>query len=137
VYTAATGSPYTGSTSTVEPLTIYQGPSVTSVSPTNGATGVNKNNLSIVITFNEALDPTTINSLTILLVDSSGNTVNATVSYDPTTHAVTIKPSNQLSNKSTYQVVVKGGSGGVKDTARNQLVGNQPNGDFDSTFTTN
>ena len=71
-----------------------------------------------------------------MLVDPSGNIVNATVSYDSATHAVTINPSKKLMNRTTYRIVVKGGSGGVKDTAGNQLRGNQSNGDFVSTFQT-
>jgi len=105
-------------------------PSVTSVEPANGATGVSPTAV-IRVNFNEALDAATINSSTIVLYNSTANPVPAVVSYNPSTHSAVLQPSGALFGLQTYTVGVQGGSAGVKDFAGNPLANN-----FISTFTT-
>ncbi len=102
-------------------------PSVKSVSPFAGASGV-PTNTSATVTFNEAVDSTTINTTTILLRDSSGDSVAATVSYSAGTYTATLTPSSTLPYSSTYTGVVKAG---VKDIA-----GNATTSDYTWSFTT-
>lgn len=88
-------------------------PTVTSVSPANGATGVQVG-ASISVTFSEAMDPTTLSNTSMSVAGSTG-----TVSYSGTTARFT--PSVQLAVSTPYEVIVKGGGSGVKDAAGNPM----------------
>ena len=105
-------------------------PTVTSVTPANNSTGVS---LSTTITavFSEPMTAATISGTTFLLVDSSGNSVPNTVTYNASTASATLTPSVVLSPATTYTVTVKGGSGGVQDS-----FGNTMPADFSSSFST-
>lgn len=105
-------------------------PTVSSVSPANGATGVSVAALAIV-TFSEAMDASTISTSTIELRDASNALVTATVSYDSVTRTATLTPSGVLANGAVHTVTVKSGAGGVKDAAGNPLAST-----FTSSFTT-
>jgi PKD repeat protein len=107
-------------------------PTVTGVSPANGATGVAVGG-SVQVTFSEALDPTTVSASTVQLLGPSGAAVAATVSYNATTFTATLTPSAALGYSTAYTVLVHGGTMApvVKDTAGNALAAN-----FSSTFTT-
>ncbi len=76
-------------------------PAVKSVSPPAGASGV-FTNTSVIVTFNEPVDPTTINTNTILLRDSSGTAVPATVTYDGSLKTATLTPTSVLPYSSTF-----------------------------------
>ena len=103
-------------------------PTVTAVSPANGATAVNPNT-AVSITFSEAMDASTINGTTISLkLTSSGASVTGTVAYNTTTHIATFTPATALANSANYTVTV---TTGVKD-----LAGNAMSAAFQSTFTT-
>jgi hypothetical protein len=65
------------------------------------------------------------------LRNASNAVVTATVVYNAATNTVTVTPSASLANSTTYTVVVKSGSAGVKDVAGNALVS-----DVTSSFTT-
>ena len=91
-------------------------PTVTSVTPTNGATDV-ATTVAPQIVFSEAMDAATINATTVRLLDG-GSTVAATVSYNAATRTATLTPTASLSNLKTYTVSV---TGGVKDLAGNAL----------------
>src|SRR5262249_4276509 len=95
-----------------------------------GATGVDPAAV-VTVTFTEAMDPTTINSSTFLLLDGSNNPVAASVSYSSATFTATLTPASSLSTLTTYTAVVKGGATGVKDAA-----GNAMTADFRWSFTT-
>jgi len=97
-------------------------PSVIATTPAAGATGVSSTT-AITITFDRALDPTTINSSTFVLKDSAGNVVAATVTYNASTNTVTLTPTARLNLASTYNVFVFGGSSGprVRDQYGNYL----------------
>ena len=90
-------------------------PTVSSVSPTDGATGV-ATDAVVTVTFSEGMDPATINTTTITL-----NGVAATVSYESGTNTATLTPSAPLDNSTTYTASVLGGTGGVTDLAGNEL----------------
>jgi hypothetical protein len=107
-------------------------PTVTSVSPANGATGVSTTG-SVTVTFSEAVDPTTVTTSTIQLTNGSGQAVAATVSYSSSTDTATLTPSSTLANGTTYSLVVHGGTSGsvIKDLSGNPLAAN-----YTETFTT-
>jgi hypothetical protein len=107
-------------------------PTVTSVAPAAGATGLSVNSV-VAVTFSEAMDGSTLNSSTMQLRDAAGTLVPASVSYDPASHIGTIAPSAPLGSLATYNVTVRGGSGasGVVDVAGNRLAA-----DFTSSFAT-
>lgn len=80
------------------------------------------------LTFQRALDPTSVTAATVRLVNGkTGATVNAVRSYDATTRTVTIKPTTSLPGNTPFRIVVSG----VRDTA-----GATQAEAFDSTFRT-
>jgi subtilisin family serine protease len=97
-------------------------PTVSSVSPADGSYNAARNT-SVTATFSEAMDPKTLTTSTVTLVNHYGGTtpISATVSYDEASKKVTLKPSANLSSYTYYRVTVKGGAGGVKDLAGNPL----------------
>src|SRR5258708_28830480 len=101
-------------------------PSVSSVSPANGASGVAVTS-SIVLTFNEAVDPTTVNNGTIPISVSGYGGVLAG-SYTVNGAVVTFTPLSPLPGSATIQVQVN--FNGVAD-----LSGNLSNS-YSSQFTT-
>jgi len=105
-------------------------PTVSSVTPANGATGVLVGS-TINAVFNEAMDASTINSSTIELRNSSSVLVPGTISYNAGTRTVMITPSAALANAQVYTATIKSGSAGVKDAAANALAA-----DFIWSFTT-
>ena len=103
-------------------------PTVTAVSPTNGASGVAVNS-AVAVTFSEAMDPTTINGTTFTVkVTSSSAAVAGSISYNSTTHVATFTPTTSLTVGTGYTVTV---TIGVKDLAQNAMAAQ-----FTSTFTT-
>jgi large repetitive protein len=101
-------------------------PSVSSVSPGNGTTGVSVNS-SIALTFNEAIDPTTVNSSAVQ-VSVSGFSGQLAGSYSSSGNTVTFTPLSPLPGSATIQVQVN--FNGVADFS-----GNLSNSFF-SSFTT-
>jgi hypothetical protein len=95
-------------------------PTVTGVSPANGATGVSSG-ANVTATFSEPLNASTVNSSTVELRGPGGALVSAAVSYDPTTRTATLDPAATLANTTQYTATVKGGASGVKDSAGNAL----------------
>jgi hypothetical protein len=79
-------------------------PLVVSTSPASNATGVAQQ-LTISITFNEPLDPGTINPATITFSDRS-HTLPASAAYVPGSATVTLLPNGVLEPGSTYAVTV-------------------------------
>jgi hypothetical protein len=103
-----------------------QPPTVSSVSPTAGATVAG--NSVVNITFSEAMDPTTINATNITLRVTGGAAVAGAVTYNTTTHVATFTPSAALTVPQDYTITV---TTGVKDVAGNALASA-----FTSTFKT-
>jgi hypothetical protein len=105
-------------------------PTVSSVTPVNGTTGVLVSATPSAI-FNEAMDATTINGSTIELRNASNTLITATVSYNAGTKTATLTPSAALTNSTVYTAKVKSGASGVKDAAGNALAS-----DYNWSFTT-
>ena len=102
-------------------------PTVIAVSPVNNATNV-ATNTTVRVTFSEPMDPTTINTTTISLRNTSTSAViAATVAYNPATDVATLTPTGPLSNSTNYTLTV---TTGVKDIA-----GNAMTSPFTSSFT--
>jgi hypothetical protein len=93
-------------------------PVVTGFSPANGASNVSPTS-AMTVTFNTAMDQSTINGTNIQLLDPGRNLVSAVVSYNSATFTATLQPLSQLANGATYTVVVRGG--GVRNTAGTAL----------------
>lgn len=105
-------------------------PEVTSVVPADGATETPVGT-DVSVTFNEAMDGSTIDTTTVELRDPSDNLMDAAVSYDAGTQTALLNPTADLALATTYTVRVVGGAGGVTDVAGNPLTT-----DYTSTFTT-
>jgi hypothetical protein len=96
-------------------------PLITSVSPASTATGVSLN-ATVSAIFNEAINPATINNSTVELRNTVSNAlITATVSYNASSHTVTLTPSSAFTNSTSYTAKIKGGTSGVKDVAGNPL----------------
>jgi Domain of unknown function (DUF4082)/Bacterial Ig-like domain/G8 domain/IPT/TIG domain/Viral BACON domain/Putative binding domain, N-terminal len=95
-------------------------PTVTSVAPANGATGVGTTAM-VMATFSEAMNASTITTGTFVLRNPSNAVVAATVSYNASTRVATLDPSQPLSGSTTYTATITGSSAGVKDAAGNPL----------------
>jgi len=97
-------------------------PTIVSSSPAAGATGVSAFT-KVLLTFNEAMNPSTISTSTIELRTAGNALVPATVTYGVTTLTATLTPTAALTPSSTYTVIVKGGASGsrVQDLAGNSL----------------
>ncbi|MGA7795797.1 MAG: DUF4082 domain-containing protein [Candidatus Acidiferrales bacterium] len=104
------------------PTTVV-GPSVVTVSPANGATGVvaGLSVTNVTATFSESMNVSTLNSNTFQL-SAGGTTVPATVSFNSSTLTATLVPTQPLAYSTTYTATVVGGSNGVRDTNGNPLV---------------
>jgi len=76
-------------------------PTVTSVTPPNGQTGVNRT-YHPTATFSVAMDATTITTSSFTLKDPAGTQVAATVSYSSATLTATITPNTSLQSLTTY-----------------------------------
>jgi PKD repeat protein len=107
-------------------------PTVSTVTPAVGATGVGVT-APVIVTFSEAIDPTTINTGSIELHDPNNAVVAASVTYNASTKTATLTPTAALANSATYTILVKGGAADprVKDLAGNALAAN-----FTASFTT-
>ena len=96
-------------------------PTVSGVTPADGATGValSENTTS---TFSEDIDASTLTSSTFILTKQGAvQPVAAQVGYDPASRKATLDPAADLEAGATYTATVKGGSAGVKDAAGNAL----------------
>jgi hypothetical protein len=105
-------------------------PTVTTVTPTNGATGVGTGT-NVTAIFSEAMNASTITTTTFQLRNPSNTLISATVSYNASARRATLNPATNLARGTTYTARVVGGSAGVKDVA-----GNAMTTDFTWSFTT-
>jgi hypothetical protein len=94
-------------------------PTVTSVSPSDGATAVNAG-VTPTATFSEAMNPATITTATVQL-SGPGGAVPASVSYDAAAGRAVLTPNGGLTDSTTYTMTVRGGAAGVADAANNRL----------------
>jgi hypothetical protein len=93
-------------------------PTVTGMTPANGATGVSRTT-AVTAAFGEPIDGATLTTSSFVLRDAAGGAVGATVNYDTANGIGTLTPSAPLAASTTYTVTVTA----VKDLAGNQLAG--------------
>jgi hypothetical protein len=108
-------------------------PTVTEVTPGNGATGVAAG-VAVTATFSVPMDPATITASSFILANPAGASVPATVAYDATTRKATLTPSAPLTAAVTYTARLRGdssGSGAILDAQGTPL-----STDLTWTFTT-
>ncbi len=106
-------------------------PAVISTQPAANASGVIPAS-PIKVTFNEAMNSTTIDGTSNLeLRDSSSNLVPAIIGYSALDRSASITPANPLAFNTVYTAKVIGGVNGVKDISGNALVS-----DYTWSFTT-
>ena len=110
--------------------TASSGPTVNSVTPSAGATGVNVGAV-ITATFNEMMEPSTVNTSTFELRDATGALVPASVLVGGETPTVSLMPSSPLAHATTYTATVKGGASGVQS-----LTGSSMTTNYSWSFTT-
>lgn len=115
-----------------EPPVDNEPPTVLSVSPASGALNVTTGS-NVMVTFNEAIDPTSIGPGTLELRDASSLLVPATVSFNAATRTATLNPGSDLDEAASYTVTVRGG---VADPRVRDLAGNGLANDFVWSFTT-
>ncbi len=93
-------------------------PTVSSVSPSDGATGTSTNAV-IHAVFSEAVDPATITASTVTLRRTGVSaTVDASIAYDAATRSVTITPVDGLQSGATYVATL---TTGIADPAHNGI----------------
>src|SRR5258706_3048304 len=112
------------------PLYDLTPPTVLSVSPANGATGISVN-ADVTALLSEEMLPSSINTSTVELRNASGILIPAAVSYNIYTRVIKLDPTSALANSATYRATIKGGYYGVRDEAGNPLPSN-----YTWTFTT-
>ena len=93
-------------------------PTVSSVSPANGATDVSLGT-GVSATFSEPISLASVTGTSFVLRDGGGSAVAASVSASGST--ATLQPSASLRAGTTYTATLVGGSAGIKDTAGNAL----------------
>lgn len=103
-------------------------PSVVSVNPTNGRTGISPGT-AVVLTFNEAIDPTSVSSSTVpISVNGVGGVVAGGYALDSSGTVLTFTPVSPFPGNATISVTVN--YHGVLDLSGNKSPG------FGSSFTT-
>lgn len=96
-------------------------PLVTSTSPSAGQTGVSTFS-TVIATFSELLDPTSVNSSTFLVsVTATGVPVGGTVSFNASSQQAIFIPSSTLGANTSYTVTL---TTGMKDIAGNPMSAN-------------
>jgi|GEM_PF-522117 len=105
-------------------------PVITSVLPVNGASAVLPN-AALYAQVGEALDAATVSNNTVELRDAANALVTAVISYDAANKRIVITPAVALTYSTNYTVLVKSGTGGIKDLAGNGLAS-----DYSWSFTT-
>ncbi len=113
-------------------------PKIESTTPVSGATEVEPSS-AITIVFSKDMNPSTITSSTITVVQ--GSALSTTVSYNALDRTATVTPASSFTGGSTVTVTVDGGSSGVKDENGLTLDSNGDgtlngsDGDYTFTFT--
>ena len=105
-------------------------PQVGETSPAANSTGADSRG-SITASFSENMNASTVNGATFQLRNPAGSLISATVTYEAAARKATLKPSSDLAYETVYAASLKGGPGGMADTAGNTLTA-----DYTWTFTT-
>jgi len=130
VYTYSSGSAFPASTYHasnywvdvvfIKTLGGAAGPSVTAISPSPAEKNVSVTS-STTAAFSKALDASTVASNNFQLFDSSNAPVPSSVLYDPASLTATLHSTYGLDFGTSYQVMLVGGSTGVKDMSGNGM----------------
>jgi fibronectin type 3 domain-containing protein len=95
-------------------------PTILATTPAPGAAGINAGT-SPTARFNEPMSAGSITTTSFELRNAANALVPATVAYSAATDTATLTPQAALVYGATYTAKVKGGAGGVTDTAGNAL----------------
>ncbi|HYG83804.1 MAG TPA: DUF4082 domain-containing protein [Verrucomicrobiae bacterium] len=97
-------------------------PTVSSTVPAADATSVAKTT-AITATFNEALNPSTVNSQTFTLQTTAGAAIAGTAAYDSASKTAILTPASPLAANTVYTAKLRGGGASprVEDMAGNAL----------------
>ena len=101
---AADGTPLAGAS---WGFTTVAGPTVTSVTPTDGSAYIDRST-SVKATFSRSMAPASITTSTFQLFAPDGSAVPASVSYDDAGLTATLTPSSQLVGGTTYAASISG-----------------------------
>ena len=93
--------------------TVAATPTVSSTSPSDGATNVAVNS-DITASFSTTMDSTTITTSTFTVEDSTGTAVSGSVTYNPT---ATFNPTQDLATNTTYTATITTGAKSAGDIA--------------------
>jgi hypothetical protein len=85
-------------------------PTVTSVTPPNGATLVCPNTALVTATFSHAMNPTTINTTTFRLTGPGATSVSGAVSYIAATRIATFTPAGTLAPNTLFTATITTGA---------------------------
>lgn len=100
-------------------------PTISSSSPTDGATGVSTT-AAKTITFSEQLNPSTVNTGTVLIVasteTSTSTPIACTVSLDSTGLIVSITPNSALASTTEYELIT---TPGIKNASNIAFAGDK------------
>jgi hypothetical protein len=108
----ATGNPLAA---TAWSFTTEAGPAISSRTPGTGATGVSRTG-HVTVRFSEPVRG--IGGSTVILTDSTGRRVSATVSYNASTRTATLNPGPTLRSNTRYTVRL---TSGITDSTGNRL----------------
>jgi hypothetical protein len=97
-------------------------PTVTSTTPSGTSAALSA---PITVAFSEPINPATVTSTNVALTGPAGAPVTSAVTYDASTMTATLLPSASLAFATTYTLSIKGGAGGIADTAGNVLAATQ------------
>jgi O-glycosyl hydrolase len=106
------GTPYTWSFTTVKATV----PTVTSVTPTSGATNVLATN-AVTATFSEPMNGATLTTSTFTLTATGFPAATGTVTYNTGTQTATFTPSPALASSTTYTATITTGAQGATGAA--------------------
>jgi glucose/arabinose dehydrogenase len=93
-------------------------PTVSSVTPLNGSTGIVVNT-TVTATFSEAVNSSTVTGTTVQLKNAAGTIIPSSVTTS--SNKITLTPASALANSTSYTATIKAGTSGVKDLAGNAL----------------
>jgi glucuronoarabinoxylan endo-1,4-beta-xylanase len=108
-----------GSVANPIPIPTPQAPTVSSTTPSSGATGVDVST-AVTATFSAAMSASTISTSTFALSAAGGGAVVGTVAYDSATNKATLTPSAKLANGTQYTATI---STGVTNSGGTALAG--------------
>jgi hypothetical protein len=95
-------------------------PTVIATNPAANAVNVNRKAGAITATFSENVQGVT--STTATIARTGGGVIAATVSYNSTTHVVTITPAANLRANTGFTVTLRGGATAIRDATNQPLV---------------